>query len=150
MSTCSRDTVVIPKTYTEYTCDDGTTSVVLKDVMQPSPDNAEILEFATWLGMDTNEHQLLWIAEEGLKTPLPQFWKPCKVVESNEVYYFNFQTGESIWDHPLDEKFKALYRRENKKRLDGRPFKKAPDDETYEFIHGHPPKKDEQKKRPSL
>lgn len=23
-----------------------------------------------------------------------------------DVYYFNFSTGESIWDHPCDERYK--------------------------------------------
>jgi hypothetical protein len=38
---------------------------------------AEILEYAKWLGMDANkEKELLWLAREGLKAPLPKDWKP--------------------------------------------------------------------------
>ena len=28
-----------------------------------------------------------------------------------EIYYFNFSSGESRWEHPQDEHFKDLYRR---------------------------------------
>jgi centrosomal protein CEP164 len=55
----------------------------------------EILEYATWLGMDCDEDpDLLWIAKEGIKAPLPDDWKPCKS-SSGSVYYFNIITGES-------------------------------------------------------
>lgn len=35
--------------------------------------------------------------------------------EEHEVYYFNIHTGESIWDHPMDAYYKALYRQEKVK-----------------------------------
>lgn len=52
---------------------------------------------------------LLWIAREGLKAPLPKPWKACRTDPGGEgqpeqVYYFNFDTGESIWEHPCDIK----------------------------------------------
>ena len=57
--------------------------------------STEILEYATWLGMDIEEFpELLWIAREGIKAPLPDDWKPCKST-SGAVYYFNIITGES-------------------------------------------------------
>jgi centrosomal protein CEP164 len=38
---------------------------------------SEILEYAQWLGMDVQrEPDLVWIAREGLKAPLPEHWKP--------------------------------------------------------------------------
>ena len=40
---------------------------------------------------------------EGLKAPLPEHWKPCKTTDTDEIYYFNFSSGESTWDHPCDE-----------------------------------------------
>eukprot|EP00775_Hariotina_reticulata_P011023 gene11023-11177_t len=71
------------------------------------PTEAEIVEYAIWLGMDLeNEKELLWIAREGLKAPLPADWKPCQA-PSQQIYYFNFATGESIWDHPCDDHFRA-------------------------------------------
>ncbi len=40
-------------------------------------------EYATWLGMDlTKDKDHLWIAREGLKSPLPENWKPCKTVDT--------------------------------------------------------------------
>ena len=50
----------------------------------------------------------MWIAREGLKAPLPEHWKPCRT-GGEEVYYFNFQTGESMWEHPCDEYYRKLY-----------------------------------------
>ena len=43
------------------------------------PTEAEIEEYAQWLGMTSPEDDdLRWIAREGLKAPLPEHWKPCK------------------------------------------------------------------------
>lgn len=47
------------------------------------------------------DKKYLYIAKEGLKAPLPDPWKPCKAGE-DEIYYFNFETGESVWEHPCD------------------------------------------------
>lgn len=58
----------------------------------------EVSEYAKWLGMDlAKDRSLFWIAKEGLKAPLPENWKPCKTVDTEEIYYFNFATG----DHSL-------------------------------------------------
>ena len=78
--------------------------------MPPAPPAlAELLEYAKWLGMDpVKEKELMWIAREGLKAPLPEHWKPCRT-GGEELYYFNFQTGESMWEHPCDEYYKNLY-----------------------------------------
>ena len=70
----------------------------------------EMIDYAKWLGMDLEkEKDLMWIAREGLKAPLPDNWKPCKAPDTGDIYYFNFQTGESVWDHPCDEYYKNLY-----------------------------------------
>ncbi|GMF45849.1 unnamed protein product [Phytophthora fragariaefolia] len=37
------------------------------------------------------------------QAPLPENWKPCKTTDTEEIYYFNFATGQSTWDHPCDE-----------------------------------------------
>jgi hypothetical protein len=34
---------------------------------------------------------------------------------NNEIYYFNFATGESIWDHPCDEYYRSMVEKERKK-----------------------------------
>ena len=60
------------------------------------------------------DKNLLWIAKEGLKAPLPSDWKPCKSPDG-ELYYFNFSNGESVWDHPCDEHYRQKYREEKDK-----------------------------------
>jgi hypothetical protein len=34
------------------------------------------------------------------------FMEFCSQAPKGEIYYFNFSTGESIWDHPCDEHFR--------------------------------------------
>ncbi|KAI8616800.1 hypothetical protein BC830DRAFT_1116567 [Chytriomyces sp. MP71] len=84
------------------------------------PSQEEIIEYAKFLGMDEDEDKhLFWIARESLKAPLPPDWKPCQSDDGN-IYYFNFSTGESIWDHPCDEHYRQLYEREKGKPADVR------------------------------
>jgi|UniRef100_A0A7S4GDX8 hypothetical protein len=79
------------------------------------PSEQEIVEYCEWLGMDPKTDKVLtWIAREALKAPLPENWKIC-YTEEREVYYFNVRTGESIWDHPMDAYYKALFRQEKVK-----------------------------------
>ena len=90
----------------------GGDSIVLEEEIDPSyePTSDEILEYAKWLGMDVVEDaDLLYIAKEGLKAPLPDNWKPCKTADTEEIYYFNFGSGESTWDHPCD-KVRLVYK----------------------------------------
>lgn len=69
----------------------------------------EVEEYAAWLGMDLPEdNELLWIAREGLSARLPEPWKPCQT-EDHELFYFNFETGESTWDHPADARYRKMY-----------------------------------------
>ena len=37
-----------------------------------------------------------------LTSPVPEPWKEC-INENGEIFYFNKKTGESSWEHPLDE-----------------------------------------------
>eukprot|EP00759_Apiculatamorpha_spiralis_P059049 PhF_6_TR963/c0_g1_i3/m.1830 len=90
------------------------------------PTDQEVLEYCEWLGMDVvHDRCLMWIAREALKAPLPENWKVC-YTEEREAYYFNVRTGESIWDHPMDAYYKALYKQEktalDKKRKKMRMF----------------------------
>ena len=78
-------------------------SIVLKEEIDPNytPTESEILEYAKWLGMDPeHDKKLFWIAREGLKAPLPDGWKPCKTTDTDEIYYFNFTSGESSSTSP--------------------------------------------------
>ena len=40
------------------------------------PTEKEIIEYATWLGIDEAEKGLRWIARKALKAKLPDDWKP--------------------------------------------------------------------------
>ena len=72
---------------------------------------------------EEKDKELFWIAREGINRPLSKDWKPCKTTDTEEIYYFNFASGESTWDHPCDEYYRKLYE-ENKKRLETRKMPK--------------------------
>ncbi|CAK0857895.1 unnamed protein product, partial [Prorocentrum cordatum] len=92
------------------------------------PNEEDIEQYATWLGMDLEKDaDLLWIARSGLKASLPAPWKPCQTGEDGDVFYFNFETGESIWDHPCDEYHRNLYHKEKAKKHDGQEVKDEAD-----------------------
>ena len=85
----------------------------------PPPPVDQVLAYAQWVGLDLSSRgDLTWIAEKGLAAPLPPHWEACGVTELDatpahgvgDVYYYNDTTGESMWDHPLDEVFRALSR----------------------------------------
>ena len=86
-------------------------SVILEEDIDENyePTQQEIEEYAHFLQMDLPEdNDLLWIAKEGLKAPLPEPWKPCKT-RDDEIYYFNFESGESTWEHPCDDYYRKQY-----------------------------------------
>jgi len=44
---------------------------------------------------------------------------PCLYYSADangDIYYFNFATGDSIWDHPCDEYYREMVIREKQKR----------------------------------
>ncbi|KPI83913.1 hypothetical protein ABL78_7049 [Leptomonas seymouri] len=113
--------VIVPKAGETYVSEDGTVSQVLDDHIDANyePTEEEVLEFADWIGMKLPEDSdYLWLAREGLKTPLPKEWKPCST-NDGEVYYFNFKTGESSWDHPMDSLFRQRFEQEKEKARKG-------------------------------
>jgi hypothetical protein len=57
----------------------------------------------------------MWIARKGVMAPLPKGWKPCQDQINDQIYYFNFETGESVWDHPCDDIFKNMVIEERRK-----------------------------------
>merc|ERR1711879_806803 len=81
------------------------------------PGQDEVIEYAEWLGIDVvKDSDLLWIARAGLKASLPAPWRPCQTGDNGDIFYFNFETGESVWDHPCDEFHRALYKKEYAKK----------------------------------
>merc|ERR1712151_733508 len=55
------------------------------------------------------------LATEGLKAPLIDGWKPCQNADG-DIFYFNFVTGESSWDHPADETYRNLVQDKKRER----------------------------------
>ncbi|GFN77895.1 centrosomal protein of 164 kda-like [Plakobranchus ocellatus] len=79
------------------------------------PTELEIKEYAASIGIDVQkEPHLMFVAREGINAPLPEHWRPCQA-PTKDVYYFNFATGESIWDHPCDEFYKSMVLEERKR-----------------------------------
>jgi len=77
----------------------------------------DVDEFAEWLGMDIEEdYDLIWIAEAALRAALPPQWRPCQTPEG-EIFYFNFETGDSTWDHPCDDQYRKIYKLHKMMRL---------------------------------
>ncbi|XP_056398759.1 centrosomal protein of 164 kDa isoform X2 [Hyla sarda] len=75
----------------------------------------EIQEYARMIGIDPDaEAEMMWLAREGIVAPLPSDWKPCQDV-TGDIYYFNFATGQSTWDHPIDEHYRELVIQERAK-----------------------------------
>ncbi|XP_054460082.1 centrosomal protein of 164 kDa-like isoform X2 [Anoplopoma fimbria] len=80
-----------------------------------SPSEQEIQEYAREIGIDPDsEPELLWLAREGIVAPLPPEWKPCQDV-TGDIYYFNFSSGQSTWDHPCDEHYRRLVSQERER-----------------------------------
>ncbi|NWS63983.1 CE164 protein, partial [Chunga burmeisteri] len=88
------------------------------------PTEQEIQDFAREIGIDPEkEPELLWLAREGIVAPLPPEWKPCQDI-SGDIYYFNFANGQSMWDHPCDDRYRELVIQEREKLALGKVKKK--------------------------
>jgi centrosomal protein CEP164 len=81
-------------------------------------ESEEIAEYAEFLGIDVElDRDLFWLAEQGLCTAPPEPWKACQAVGSTELFFFNFNTGESVWEHPCDDLFRQRIQEELQKRV---------------------------------
>ncbi|CAM9110909.1 unnamed protein product [Discosporangium mesarthrocarpum] len=70
-----------------------------------------VRQHASMLGMEFPEDEpFLWVAEESLLAPLPEAgWVQLREEESGHPYYYNQVSGESSWEHPRDNFYKALF-----------------------------------------
>ncbi|CAL5970924.1 WW_domain-containing protein [Hexamita inflata] len=81
------------------------------------PNDEEINEYAEYIGIDPKkEPELLFLAKEGLKAPLPPGWVAAKT-EDGEVYYQNVKSKEALWDHPCDDLYRQKVIDERTKKL---------------------------------
>ena len=85
----------------------------------PPPSKEQIEEYAKHLGMDVeNDSDLLWIAEEGLKDPLPAGWVEYED-EKGQLYYAygKEKNARTQWEHPNDDLWRNIYSDEKEKKL---------------------------------
>merc|ERR1711871_1655051 len=62
------------------------------------------------MGMDIEKDQeFFWLAKESLNAALPNGWTERKLLRTGQIYYVNKETGESIWEHPSDNKYKKRF-----------------------------------------
>lgn len=93
---------------------------------KPKPSQQEIKEYAQWLGADIETDQdLFYIAREALMSDLPKEWKMYQKNDGGDPFFFNTKTGESIWDHPLDDYYKELFREEKQMKTQNASLKNA-------------------------
>jgi len=87
----------------------GPRIIVLEDSDENyTPSKDQVLEYAEYIGIDADcETHLMWIAREGVAAKLPHPWKAC-TENGDDIFYFDFESGESLWDHPCDEKYRDL------------------------------------------
>ncbi|EAY16288.1 hypothetical protein TVAG_423410 [Trichomonas vaginalis G3] len=85
-----------------------------------NPSAQEIDLYCQFLGLDPKEDsELLWIAVDGLKAPLPEGWTYYEHKTEDKVLFYNKKTGETLAHHPLDDHYFTLFQ-EEKKKLDER------------------------------
>ena len=77
---------------------------------RPAFDKEEVISCAQHLGIDpVREPQFLWLAEAALTAPLPSGWKEYESVEGL-LYFHHAKSGETQWEHPSDQHYRAMYR----------------------------------------
>lgn len=80
------------------------------------PTQKDVLEQCDALGINPlTEPDLIYIAREALKAPLPESWKPITDGHGG-IYYYNFNTHESTWEHPCDTFYQNMLQKEREKK----------------------------------
>ncbi|XP_013173082.1 PREDICTED: centrosomal protein of 164 kDa isoform X2 [Papilio xuthus] len=83
---------------------------IFDESSQPSAD--EISEYAQQLGIDPeSESHLLPLAREGLMQALPPPWKAYFDEKLQTHYYYNEDTKNTQWEHPLDTVYRELVKK---------------------------------------
>ena len=60
------------------------------------------------------DQNLLYLAREGLKAPIPPNWIPYQS-RNGEIYYKHKITQEKIYDHPTDIQYRKKYEQQKEK-----------------------------------
>lgn len=80
-------------------------------VQEFEPTKAELVTYARSLGIDPMiDADLMWIAEESLFAPLPVDWTEHHD-SGDRVFYFNSETRETSWIHPLEAVHREIYKK---------------------------------------
>lgn len=94
------------------------TSKIMEPVAEDDyePTEEEIQEYAQALGFVLpDDNDLLYIAREGLKAPLPPDWRVASTADG-DIYYYHKDKREPTWDHPMDEFYKRKFEEEKARR----------------------------------
>lgn len=68
----------------------------------------ELINMCEYLGIRVlSEQDMIWIASDALRAPLPLNWT-VKKDSQGRTYFFNHLTNQSKWEHPLDPHFRNL------------------------------------------
>lgn len=68
----------------------------------------ELISMCEYLGICVlSEQNMIWIASDALKAPLPVNWTAQKD-SHGRTFFYNRLTGQSRWEHPLDPHFRKL------------------------------------------
>ena len=68
----------------------------------------ELISICEYLGIRVlSEQNMLWIAADALKAPLPVSWTAQKDA-NGRTFFYNHLTNQSKWEHPLDPHFRKL------------------------------------------
>jgi hypothetical protein len=74
------------------------------------PTKPELIAYARYLGIDPIvDGDLMWIADEALRAPLPSEWTEHHD-SADRVFYYNVQTHASSWTHPLEHLHRDTYK----------------------------------------
>jgi hypothetical protein len=80
------------------------------------PPLRDVLLYAELLGLDTAvDFDLLWVAREALRTPVPPPWRVCRGLGA--VYFVNCASGECRFLDPCDAHYAATLEREKRRKL---------------------------------
>ena len=78
-----------------------------------------VLEYAAYLGMDAEQdEELMWIAEQALRAPVPDGWEELMDPLGN-LYFYNEGTMQTTRQHPMDGYYQSLYRKLRLQRTQG-------------------------------
>ncbi len=68
----------------------------------------ELISMCEYLGIRVlSEKDMIWIASDALKAPLPVNWTAEKDSQGR-TFFYNHLTNQSRWEHPLDPHFRNL------------------------------------------